>query len=226
MRNFINNKNEDGVVLITSMLFLLVVTLLAVSSLQAPKTDLMIVGNQKFMSESQQLANMGVMEGKNWLEMNRKDGETPFNRERGGEISIETVAGNRPPVRNLTIRSSIYGTKVIGQYSWKIIRLTEVGNNLEDGIGSNVSEDEFDTFIDDLKVNSFSSNTASVIDKFLTKGGGVGIVEDDIENGNEGVFQHFYVFSEGKSGPGYTVRGNSEAIVKYKDIQGVNIGYK
>ena len=72
-------KNEDGAVLITSLLFLMVVTVLSVIGIQSPKTDILISANGKFKSQAQQLATLGVMEAKNWLEVHYHDKGIPLN---------------------------------------------------------------------------------------------------------------------------------------------------
>ena len=72
-------KNEDGAVLITSLLFLMIVTVLAIIGIQSPKTDIMISGNEKQLTQSQQLATIGVMEAKNWLALHYKADAIPLN---------------------------------------------------------------------------------------------------------------------------------------------------
>ncbi len=91
MRNlFINKirKNEDGAVLITSLLFLMVVTVLSVIGMQSPKTDIMISGNEKITAQAQELANMGVMEAKNWLSVHYKPNAIPLNAGMGDKLFI------------------------------------------------------------------------------------------------------------------------------------------
>ena len=81
MRKFIfyRYNNEDGAVLITSLLFLMVVTVLALVGMQSPKTDIMISGNEKLAEQAQQLANMGVFEAKNWLSLHYRPNAIPLN---------------------------------------------------------------------------------------------------------------------------------------------------
>jgi hypothetical protein len=90
MYNFFINKlkKEDGAVLITSLLFLMVVTVLAVIGMQSPRTDIMISGNEKLSVQAQQLANLGVMEAKNWLTLHYKPNAIPLNAGNGSKLFV------------------------------------------------------------------------------------------------------------------------------------------
>jgi len=86
---FLNKlKEEDGAVLITSLLFLMVVTVLAIVGIQSPKVDIMISGNEKISVQAQQLANLGVMEGKNWLSLHYKPNAIPLNAGNGDKFFV------------------------------------------------------------------------------------------------------------------------------------------
>lgn len=106
MNNFFINKlrrDEEGAVLITSLLFLMVVTVLSIIGMQSPKTDIMITGNEKISVQAQQLANLGVMEAKNWLSLHYKADAIPLN---AGDANGELFIVVRPTITDTSIEDN------------------------------------------------------------------------------------------------------------------------
>ena len=221
MRNILIDKREEGVVLITSMLFLMIITLLGVSSLQSPKTDIMISGNQKFINQAQELANIGIMAGRNWLEVHRQ-GNAIYNVKNGGVVNLLASDTGIPGFRDTSPSNNFNSISSVGRFRWKMIRITDL-NDADSGLG--ITEGDFSNYMQNIRAVNPNAAHTNIIDKFRTKGKGkAGTVESDIEH-NGGIFQHYYIFSEGQVGPNNSIAASSEAVIKYKDIV-ENIGYK
>ena len=229
MKEYLNNKKEDGVVLVTSMLFLMIVTILAVSSLQSPKTDIMISGNKTFINQAQQVANIGIMAAKNWMEVHKgQSGVIPYNIVVNNIVKIQ--AGAIDPNKDLGggVKASDLGTFTgstpvsvfrpisgVGVYRWNLIRLT--GSTPVIG-----SETDVDDKIDEYK----RRGTKKVIKKNMLEdlGIGEGISGDNMDGPEKGYYS-YYVFSEGRAGNDSSILAYSEAIIKYKFIR-PNVGYE
>ena len=234
MKEYLNNinKKEDGVVLVTSMLFLMIVTLLAVSSLQSSKTDVLISGNQNFVNHSQQAANIGIMDAKNWLASHRGAGTIPNNFMEHGEIVIKArdlsgedvgngglmddntseFAGEKPTINRPIVIDDI------GTYDRKIVKISD-----QDNANNTVTEADFEAYMNLIRLSSLApSKTAdpSMIEyyKKYSMANGEGLVENDVDGGRAG-YQHYYVLSIGKDIKDSSVAANSEAIISFQFIE-------
>ncbi len=136
MNNFFINKlrgDEEGAVLITSLLFLMVVTVLSVIGMQSPKTDIMITGNEKISAQAQQLANLGVMEAKNWLSLHYKPNAIPLNAGNGDELFI-------------VVRPTITDTSIEDNFSRAgILTDTTVAINFTANDNTNITDSNFNS---------------------------------------------------------------------------------
>ncbi len=247
MRKYLIEKREDGVVLITSLLFLFVVTILAVASLQSPRTDIMISGNEKYLDHSQQMANMGIMEAKTWLSVRHRPKSVPLNYLFGNDLVVVAVRGQETAIEaQLSSNFSRFGT------SKRVSRSITTDNNETiapfasptDGfqvvninsnrmgkyrwsivritdlyISGGASEADFNTYMSNVANSSIGGRaaSASLISKFKTKKQ-ISKGWDAALDRDRAVLQYFYLFSEGRSGPSDSVIANSESIVGYRQI--------
>ncbi len=145
------HKEEDGIVLITSLLFLMAVTFLALAGIQNPKTDIIISSNDRFSTQSQQLANFAIMEAKNWLLIHHSNADIPRNVLINSELFVKVVPptditlpsynfnthGVIPCISDGTtpdpcsksserrIVTTVAGTEYnVGRYTWRVVHLS------------------------------------------------------------------------------------------------------
>lgn len=118
-------QNRRGVVLVSTMLFLMIVTLMALSSIQTPMTDIHITNNFRLESNAQLVANISVKEAKNWLLYHHNNSVAPKNNTASGQ-------GYIGPLPKLNTTGDEYGftdaAKVLanfGSYRWRIVHLSE-----------------------------------------------------------------------------------------------------
>ena len=248
MRKYLTEKREDGVVLVTSLLFLFVITILAVTSLQSPRTDIMISGNEKYLDNSQQMANMGVMEAKTWLSVRHRPKSVPLNYLFGSDLVVVAVRGQEDTVETqLKSNFSRFGTSKKVSNS-----ITTDNNETIEPFAASPTDGFQSVKINSKKIGKYKWSIVRITDLHISGGASesdFNTYRSKIANGSVGgkaasrslidkfktkkqlskgwdaaldrdraVLQYFYIFSEGRSGPSESVVSNSESIVGYRQI--------
>lgn len=218
------NNDESGVVLVTALLFLMIVTFLAIAGIQNPKSDIEISNNDRYYTQSQQLSNLAAMEAKNWLLAHYSDKTKIENRVIGTTVYVLSVdgkvnadlnttfnqAGIMPCIDNcdasgVGVRPIVkVGDNQVGEYSWQIV---------------NTSDESNSTAVDTY-VNSLISNGALITEKHRKKypiqvKQNVALDKDRAEYQFYHVNANGYAYSESSS---IGVVARSEAMVAYTVI--------
>jgi len=226
------NNDESGVVLVTSLLFLMIVTFLAIAGIQNPKADIEISNNDRYLTQSQQLSNLAAMEAKNWLLTHYSDKSKIRNQFTGGTLYVTSQSTNLdvgvntdfnkagimpcyPDAANCTKLGvgvkpivQINGTQ-IGEYSWKIV---------------NTSNDDDDSIVKpqvDSYISTLISNGALITSNYRTKKSEP--VKQNVALDKDRLFYHYYhIDSSGYAYSGANSIGviaRSEAMVSYKYVE-------
>ncbi|MBN2693460.1 hypothetical protein JXR93_02255 [bacterium] len=226
------HNEEDGIVLITSLLFLMVVTFLAIAGIQNPKTDIVISSNDRYATQSQQLANLAIMEAKNWLLIHHSNSDIPRNIIRNGQLFAKVAqptdttlpsynfnthgivpcvsqGGDDTNACSRVTNSPKIVTTVnsknynIGDYSWRVVHLS--GNDTAD-------------------VDSSLGTTSGILSEYRSR-------KRVFENEGAALDQSsaykefYYIYSTGEAYMGLVtsdlssnIIAESEAVVSYKQI--------
>jgi len=104
----------------------MVVTVLSIIGMQSPKTDIMITGNGKISAQAQQLANLGVMEAKNWLSLHYKADAIPLNAGNGDELFIVV----RPTITDTSIEDNFSRAGILSDTAAAINFTADDGTNI------------------------------------------------------------------------------------------------
>jgi len=224
------HNEEDGIVLITSLLFLMVVTFLAIAGIQNPKTDIIIASNDRYATQSQQLANFAVIEAKNWLLIHHSNSEIPKNVKGNNKIFVKVTPSTDLEIKNNfndnaivpcelalndtvgcgrggnnpPITQEINGVKYnIGIYTWIILHLS--GNDTAD-------------------VNSYIGSKLNMLSEYRSRKR-VFESEGAALDQSSAYKEFYYIYSTGEAYMGLVssnlssnITAESEAVVSYKQI--------